>query len=246
MVICGTETVSPFYSKFIPPIFTHSEYTPETLEKFYSRQTRMKDKIEHSEKKVALTGGAHAPEEQIEQDPPIDARAFLVMDDVSSDTSWLRDDTIRGIFMNGRHLLINYFLVQHYPLGIRPDLRTNIDFVFIMRENNMQNRRRLYENYAGVFPDFKTFCATMDALTEDYGCMVINNNCKSNKIEDIVFWYKAEEHTNFKMCSEQAWDFNNKNYRPKSYTDALVGAGKGGRGGKVVVKIPESNINVVE
>ena len=37
------------------------------------------------------------------------------------------------------------------------------------------------------------FFQVMDQCTENYECLVINNNAKSNKLEDQVFWYKAEK-----------------------------------------------------
>ena len=101
-------------------------------------------------------------------------------------------------------------ITMQYALGIPPNLRTNIDYVFILRENYVSNRKRLYEHYAGMFPTFEMFCQVMDQCTENYECLVINNNAKSNKLEDQVWWYKAKDHSNepFKLCSQQAWDYS--------------------------------------
>ena len=38
-----------------------------------------------------------------------------------------------------------------------PNPRTNIDYVFILREPYITNRKRIYENYAGMFPTFESF-----------------------------------------------------------------------------------------
>ena len=46
-----------------------------------------------------------------------------------------------------------------------------------------------------MFPSFEMFCQVMDQCTENYECLVINNNAKSNKLTDQVFWYKAEQKT---------------------------------------------------
>lgn len=48
----------------------------------------------------------------------------------------------------------------------------------------------------------------MDACTENFECLVINNNAKSNRIEDQVFWYKAEPHDNFRMGAPEFWALN--------------------------------------
>lgn len=97
---------------------------------------------------------------------------------------------------------------MQYPLGVPPTLRTNIDYVFILRENYIANRKRIYENYAGMFPTFESFCQVMDQCTENYECLVINNNSKSNKLSDQVFWYKADNHNDFRLGSKEFWELS--------------------------------------
>jgi hypothetical protein len=112
--------------------------------------------------------------------------------------------------MNGRHWKIMLIITMQYPLGIPPNLRTNIDYVFILREPYIANRKRIYENYAGMFPTFESFCQVMDQCTENYECLVINNNSKSNKLQDQIFWYKAEPHGNFRLGSKEFRRFQKK------------------------------------
>ena len=98
---------------------------------------------------------------------------------------------------------------MQYPLGVPPDLRTNIDYVFILRENYINNRKRIYDNFAGIFPTFEAFCTTLDACTQNYECIVIDNTSKSTNLNDVVFWYKAEEHPdNFEICSKEYWQLS--------------------------------------
>lgn len=94
---------------------------------------------------------------------------------------------------------------MQYPLGIPPNLRTNIDYVFILREPYATNRKRIWENYASMFPTLESFSSILDQTTENYECLVINNNAKSNKLNDQVFWYKAEPRGNFKLGSQEFW-----------------------------------------
>jgi hypothetical protein len=37
---------------------------------------------------------------------------------------------------------------------------------------------------------------------------VINNNSKSNKINDQIFWYKAENHPDFKLGNKEFWEIS--------------------------------------
>jgi hypothetical protein len=59
-----------------------------------------------------------------------------------------------------------------------------------------------------MFPTFEAFCQVMDQCTENYECLVINNNAKSNKLTDQIFWYKAEPHPTFKLGSKEFWEMS--------------------------------------
>jgi hypothetical protein len=104
-------------------------------------------------------------------------------------------------------------------LGLPPALRTNVDFVFILREPNISNRKRLYEQYAGIFPSFEIFCQVMDQCTENFECLVIDNTAKSNRIEDMVFWYKAEEHQHYKIGAPAFWQYHNQHFGGSNIDD---------------------------
>ena len=110
--------------------------------------------------------------------------------------------------MNSRHWKIMLIITMQYPLGIPPNLRTNIDYVFILREPCVADRKRIYENYDGMFPTFESFCQVMDQCTENYECLVINNNSKSNKLQDQIFWYKAEPQGSFRLGSKEFWEIS--------------------------------------
>ena len=89
-----------------------------------------------------------------------------------------------------------------------PNLRTNIDYTFILREPYVSNRKRIFENFAGMFPTFESFCQVMDQYTENYECLVVANNAKSNKLVDQIFWYKASAHRDFKLGSKEFWEMS--------------------------------------
>ena len=97
-------------------------------------------------------------------------------------------------------------------MDLSPDLRANVDYVFVLRENVIQNRERLYKAFFGVFPTFDMFCQVMNACTENYECLVLNNSVRSNKLEDCVFWYKATDHPPFKLGAPEFWQYHSQNY----------------------------------
>jgi hypothetical protein len=196
-VISGTEEGNGFYGKMVPRLFIHNEYNTAIIENILKRQRTVLKQIKKEMETYKRT--------------TIDPRAFVILDDCLYDNTWSRDKMMRLLFMNGRHWKIMLVITMQYPLGIPPTLRTNIDYVFILRENYIANRRRIYDNYAGMFPTFESFCQVMDQCTENYECLVINNNVKSNKLQDQVFWYKAENHNDFRLGSKEFWELS-KNY----------------------------------
>jgi hypothetical protein len=194
-VISGTEVANEFFQHMVPSKFIHDKYRPEIIMNVIKRQLNVK---QNRNKDKLSKGGSSS----------IDPRAFLILDDCLYDNSWIQQESTRYVFMNGRHVDLTTMITMQYPLGITPNLRTNVDFVFILRENILGNRRRIYENYAGMFPTFEMFCSFMDQCTENYECLVICNNSPSNKLEDQVFWYKASDHPPFRLCDQSLWANN--------------------------------------
>ena len=193
-VISGTEAGNGFYSEHVPKLFIHEEYNTVLIENVLRRQ---KTVLKQVNKEIAAYNRS-----------TIDPRAFVILDDCLYDASWSRDKMMRLLFMNGRHWKIMLIITMQYPLGIPPNLRTNIDYVFLLREPYLTNRKRIWENYASMFPTLESFCTVMDQTTENYECLVINNNAKSNKLNDQIFWYKAEDHPKFRLGSKEFWDIS--------------------------------------
>jgi hypothetical protein len=193
-VISGTEEGNGFYGKMVPKLFIHNEYNTAIIENILKRQRGVLKQIKREMEQFKRS--------------TIDARTFVILDDCLYDNTWARDKMMRLLFMNGRHWKVMLLITMQYPLGIPPTLRTNIDYVFILREPYIANRKRIYENYAGMFPTFEGFCQVMDQCTENYECLVINNNAKSNKLQDQIFWYKAESRPDFKLGSKEFWEIS--------------------------------------
>jgi hypothetical protein len=203
-VISGSEVTNPFFQEMVPSKLIHDKYNPSIVMGAIKRQMVAKQ-ARNADKK---NGG----------NSNVDPRAFLVLDDCLYDKTWMNEESTRYIFMNGRHIDMVTLITMQYPLGVGPNLRTNIDFVFILRETVLNNRKRIYDNYAGMFPTFQMFCQFMDQCTENYECLVICNGIQSNRLEDQVFWYKAQEHGPFKMCDDSIWADN------KPFTSSILAA----------------------
>jgi GTP-binding protein EngB required for normal cell division len=188
-VISKTDHLCHWYDRFIPGMLIYKTYDPVVIDKLFKRQEK------------ALEENWANP------------YAFLLLDDVLSEAKqFTKDPRIDEIFFNGRHYKLLFILAMQSPMGIPPGYRTNIDYTFILKNTNGADRERIYKNYAGMFSSREEFEIILDNCTEDYGCLVIDNTSRSSKLEDQVFYYKAEPHDDFKMCSNKLWQINNSNY----------------------------------
>jgi hypothetical protein len=191
IVISPTEQANQYFQKFIPNFLIYDEYHPDIIQKFLDRQIKINKDRNEQIKKYGYSD--------------IDPRAFLILDDCLYDKSWPNDKNIRSIFMNGRHYNIFFIVTMQYCLGLPPILRSNVDYVFIFKNNMIKEREKLYNYYAGMFNDFPTFCKVMDHCTTDFSCLAVDNKTQSNKLEDQVKWYKSKDTGEFKLCSPELW-----------------------------------------
>jgi hypothetical protein len=206
VIFSGTEEASPFFGDFVPDIFIHNEYDPEMIEGILRSQ---KKKIREA-KDMGKSESGKCKENNF----------FIVLDDLLHDAqNWKREKTIKNIFFNGRHFNLFFILTMQYPLGITPELRSNIDYVFVFNEPSFKNRRKLYDDYFSIIPSFDYFCNILDACTKDHECLVVKLNGTSNKLEDQIFWYKAEAHKNFRVGHKKYWKFHKENYNKHYESD---------------------------
>ena len=198
IAISRTEKLNSFYSEFIPDSYIFSEYESEILTRIYERQAHINE-----DNKKRIKNGKK----------PKDDSLMLIMDDcMSSKGTWLKDPNILELFFNGRHHHVSFILTMQYAVGIPPEMRSNFDYIFLLAEDTISNRKRLYEHYAGMFPTFDIFQQVFTDLTENYGMMVINNRVHSKNITDKVFWYKAKQVPTFKIGCNKFKKFHDKSY----------------------------------
>jgi hypothetical protein len=200
MIFTGSEASSEKFSEFFPKSFIFDKVddaSVERMEKVVATQRKLRKK---------KTQG--------------DYSSLLLFDDCGYDKKIVNKEIIKGIFMNGRNWKILLMMAVQYCKSVPPDLRANTDYVFILREPFIENRKKIWREYAGIIPKFEVFCQIMDICTENYGCLVIDKTTTSNKIEDNVFWYRAKNPSkSFKVGGNQLWDYYKKNYKSDEGSD---------------------------
>ena len=102
-------------------------------------------------------------------------------------------------------------------MDMPPDLRSQVDVVFQLRDNIQSSRKKTWEQFFGFFDTYAQFAKTMDATTENYECLVYDSKAsKSNKIEDSVFWYKTNPKLpEFRVGRQIFWDLHEQYYCDK-------------------------------
>lgn len=221
VVIAPTDRMNSFYKYFFPDLYIHYDIKETILKKILVRQSMMIEKMK-DRKKIGKK---------------VDPSGILIMDDcLARKKSWAKDDSIMEILMNGRHYRLTYILTMQTPLGITPDLRLNFDYVFLLKEDSTINKKKLWDNYASMFPSIMAFEKVFARCTEDYRSMVIDNRKPSDNIQEKVFWFKAKPRKfsfgskRFKQLHKEYYDptFMQKKNRALLDANALFGGRKKG------------------
>jgi len=198
-VFSGTEDSNHFYSEKMPSVCVYNKLDLNAIEQFAVRQKIAKQYLENP-------------------------WALQIIDDCTDDPKILKRPIFQAYYKNGRHWKMLHILSLQYCLDIPPSIRTNIDYTFILREPNLSNREKLHKNFANCIDHFQDFQEIMDTVTEDYTALVINNTVQSNKIEDCVFWYKADHNrlpSTWKFGHPTAWEFHKERMDP-NYHDPFI------------------------
>jgi hypothetical protein len=202
IAMLGTADANDDFSGMIPEIYIYEGYHRDALQAFVNRQK----KINKERKAKGL------PKKF----------SFVLIDDCGFDKDFTKDPILRMIFMNGRHYGIFFIFALQYCMGIPPDMRSQIDYVFILKENLLSNRKRLHQEYAGIIPDFGLFGKVLDRTTENRCCLVVKNNSLSNKVDECLYWYKADLHPTFRVGDNAFWHYHLLNYNPHHEEDTGV------------------------
>jgi len=198
-IVSGSEKVNPFFSDFFPSSFIADEYSDALLNKIFKRQEQIKEKSHQIKAQNKERTKRGLP---LQRD--VDSRFLIVFDDCLHDSKWARSKPVKHIFMNGRHFGIFFILAMQYVVGVPPNLRGNIDYVFIFRDSSIQNRKKIFENFGGVVGDFQLFSKLMDSL-DKYECLVLCNDADKVGFHEQVMYYKAEMRPDFRICSDIVW-----------------------------------------
>lgn len=204
MACSGTEDGNGFFGKFMPSAFVHGEYNGEAIQRLIDRQKQL----------ASQPGGA--------------PKVYCILDDCLFEQGVLKRKEVRNLFMNGRHHKIFMACTAQFAGDIPTYARANVDVLFICRETVIANRKRLWEQFFGMLT-FPEFCKLMDATTENYEVLVLDNTVQSNKPEDVIYWFKARlDLPDFKVGCKAFWRFSEQQQKKLQAGEAKAKAAASG------------------
>ena len=202
VVISPCDRMSSFYKYFFPDLYVHYDLGNNLLKKILIRQSIMIDKAKANK--------------------TIDPTAMLIMDCcLAQKKSWTKDQDIMEILMNGRHYRLPYIATLQTPVGITPEMRLNFDYIFLLKEDSCINKKKLWNDYASMFPTLDSFNKVFSKCTEDYRAMVIDNRKPTDNIQEKVFWFKAQEQK-FTFGCDKFKEIHRNYYEPNWAKNVLV------------------------
>jgi len=135
--------------------------------------------------------------------------ALLIWDDCMFDTKIMKTKTMRDLAMNGRQYNITFINCMQYCLDFPPSIRSQVDYVIVLKENVRANKEKLHKYFFGMFSSVATFSNVLDKVTDNYGALVLDNTKPVQDISQQIFWYRGrleKDIPEFKMCRDIFWD----------------------------------------
>ena len=167
VVFSNTEELQNNFSRFIPTAFIHSSYSEQKI-----------NDVLNVQKQLIKSQGRTS-------------NIIIILDDLAFDKR-IFSETLTKFFFNARHYKLGIIISLQYSMQLPTALRSNCDVVFAMKEPIVKNRKKLYDEFYGLFSNYNEFDKSFSEITEDYGSMVIlNNSSASCSVENNIFWYRA-------------------------------------------------------
>jgi len=119
---------------------------------------------------------------------------LLILNDICVNNLY-RDVSIQTIFKSSKELRINIIVAMGTPLGIMPELRGKIDYVFTTSRLSInRDIHQIFDFYAGFIPYFNQFKQLIEQYSQNYGWLVLCNTPSTSpkELNMLVMYYKAE------------------------------------------------------
>jgi energy-coupling factor transporter ATP-binding protein EcfA2 len=203
-VISGTAVAaSNQWRKHVPQLFITSEWNPGQIEAIRAQQQldMLQNQLDHPE---------------WDDDTAKNAVPYIgvLMEDITDDTVLRRCPILKKIYQTGRHDNMFLMIGVWYAKMLAPDMRLNINWVFIFWTANKDELEKLHESYASNMA-FNDFCFLIDhycqkdEVTGARPCLVVDMFASGNKLQDRIYVWCAKPNLDFRVGTPELWEFAN-------------------------------------
>jgi len=200
IAMAPTQDSIDMFESFLPRSLVFSDFNADAVGRLMNAKRLLSRMNKRKQKRATERGEAYTKR-----------HIAVLLDDCMSDKKNLKHNEVRDVFMNGRHEDVFFVNLQQYLMDMGPELRAQIDYVFVMRDSSHDSRVKLWRNFFGMFGDYQDFADLLDSCTENYECLVLNTRVQSNKFQDCIFWYKARSPApEFRIGAPAMWYLNYK------------------------------------
>jgi hypothetical protein len=207
-----TDKFTGQWESYVPEVSVYEKWDNTAVQKLIKRQERLFNAEWQKLLQNQANGGPRARKADIKI-PPV----YIIADDCLADGAFLKDPILNELFFNGRHLKIFFMITSQWLMKLKIEQRQVVDYLLVTSEDSPPALKRLYDNFfSSYIPTYQAFCDIMTQTTADYGILVLDRtNQHSKKLEDHVFWWKANEHEpySFKVGCKAWWDFCRAKYQ---------------------------------
>lgn len=148
--------------------------------------------------------------------------AINIIDDASDDPKIYKTKLMKGLFKLGsQHWAQLLMIGSQYAIDMPPDIRKAVSYVALGREPEMNERKKLYDNFGGLAGSFERFCDLMDQITGDYTFLIFKKRSQSNKLEECVSWFRTKKLGPWKFgCKE--WRAHAEERYDPNYVETIM------------------------
>jgi hypothetical protein len=148
--------------------------------------------------------------------------AVNIIDDVSDDPKIYKTKLMRGLFKLGsQHWAQLLMIGSQYAIDMPPDIRKSVSYVALGREPELNERKKLYENFGGIVGTFDRFCDLMDQITGDYTFLIIKKRAQTNELEDCVSWFRTRKLGDWKFGCKEFREHGTRRY-DTNYVEQII------------------------
>lgn len=119
-------------------------------------------------------------------------RGLIVGDDCAFDGKFFKSIPVRELAYNGRNCNLSWMITCQGNVDLPPQIRGQIDYVLLARENINTTIESLYKRYAGIFDSQEHFKRVLKRVTQNYTALVIDQTKTTSDISKCVFFFRSK------------------------------------------------------